>query len=216
MYKRLPPTWPPKMTHLSCSVDCPPVDSSSRSSYKVRHLSCRRFFLYSFFFSDERSSHKGSHNGTNSLIDFFLHSGTLSFCSSINIMKAFRLFFPILQITLYSALLPKAAANLRELARQKVREKVPEIVRENPRETLFYSTLLPKAATNLREKVREIVRKTPRRAVRETIFFIVGLVTKTTGYRYAANRACSTRSQHPIGYWYLSHRFSLDFFRGVI
>ena len=102
MYKRLPPTWPPKMTHLSCSVDCPPVDSSSRSSYKVRHLSCRRFFLYSFFFSDERSSHKGSHNGTNSLIDFFLHSGTLSFCSSINIMKAFRLFFPILQITLYS------------------------------------------------------------------------------------------------------------------
>ena len=32
---------------------------------------------------------------------------------------------------------PKAAANLRELARQKVREKVPEIVRENPRETLF-------------------------------------------------------------------------------
>ena len=114
------------------------------------------------------------------------------------------------------SLFPKAAANLRELARQKVQKKVPEIVRENPRETLFYSTLLPKAATNLREKVREIVRKTPRRAVRETIFFIVGLVTKTTGYRYAANRACSTRSQHPIGYCYLSQRFTLDFFGGVI
>ena len=37
---------------------------------------------------------------------------------------------------------------------------------------------------------------------REKRFFIVGLVTKTTGYRYAANRACSTRTQHPIGYCY--------------
>ena len=81
-------------------------------------------------------------------------------------------------------------------------------------------SLFPKAAANLREKWRKIVpkivRKTSRRVVRETIFFIVGLVTKTTGYRYAANRVCSMRSQHPIGYCYLSQRFTLDFFGGVI
>merc|ERR1712030_3964 len=84
------------------SINCPPVDSSSRSSNKVKRLSCRCFSLYSSFSSDERSSHKGSHNDTSSFIDFFLHLGILSFCSSTNIMKAFRFFFPILQITLYS------------------------------------------------------------------------------------------------------------------
>ena len=42
-------------------------------------------------------------------------------------------------------------------------------------------------------------------------FFIVGLVMKTTDYRYVANRACFMRTQHPICYCYCRTIFRLIF-----
>merc|ERR1712030_64547 len=87
---------------LSCSNNSTSRSTRRKQWYQRRLFSCRYFFLYSSFFSDERFSHKGVHNGTKSLIDFIFHSGTSFFRSSRNIMKALRLFFPILQITLYS------------------------------------------------------------------------------------------------------------------
>ena len=42
-------------------------------------------------------------------------------------------------------------------------------------------------------------------------FFIVGLVMKTTDYRYVANRVCFMRTQHPICYCYCRTIFCLIF-----